>query len=93
MSSQNGFSGERSMNGLISITGESIQATNIVCDILETNTLIVNTNVDFDPSTTGDIYATNGTFDNLTANNLTVNSTVAFLVMTTQQIFLWFLIK
>lgn len=78
MSSQNGFSGERSMNGLISITGESIQASTVNCDVLETNTLIVNTNVDFDPSTTGDIYSTNATFDNLTANNLTVNSTVSF---------------
>jgi hypothetical protein len=82
MSSQNGFSGERSMNGLISITGESIQASTINCDILETNTLIVNTNVDFDPSTTGDIYATNGTFD-----NLTVNSTVAFDPSTTGDIY------
>lgn len=83
MSSQNGLSAERSMNGLISITGESIQATNIECDILETNTLIVNTNVDFAPSTTGDIYATNGTFDNLTANTFSFPFTPTELAVST----------
>jgi len=71
MSSTNNLNtGTRSMNGLVSFAGDDINATNIDCNTLETNNLLVNTSITCASATTGDVYATNGTFDTLSANTI-----------------------
>lgn len=70
MSSTNNLnSGSRSMNGLVNITGDDITATNITCDLLDTNNLVVNTSISCATSVIGDIYATNGNLITLNATN------------------------